>query len=258
MIVHQKFTGNYLRNFTYLLEGQSEVLCVDPWDDKQVMEMLADIGKPLKAIINTHEHWDHIRGNQKLSAQTGCDIWAHHQAQDKIESINKLLYKGDIISLDKKSDYKIEVMDTPGHTFAHLCLKLIKDDNIIAVFTGDTLFNAGVGNCHNGGDPKVLYSTIKEQFSSLPDDTNLYPGHEYTENNLKFSLDREPKNKATKDLLLEVKKHDFSCTPLATTFKIERRINPFLRLDNHEIRSNINAVSSEDTFLKLRKLRDKW
>ena len=77
-----------------------------------------------------------------------------------------------------------------------------------ALFCGDTLFNAGAGNCHNGGHPDELYKTFAEQLAKLPDDTLIYPGHDYIENNLRFTLDREPDNAEAKALLPRAERQD--------------------------------------------------
>ena len=76
----------------------------------------------------------------------------------------------------------------------HICLRSHGDRP--ALFSGDTLFNAGAGNCHNGGNPEDLYATFVDQLARLPDDTQVYPGHDYIENNLRFTLAREPDNTA--------------------------------------------------------------
>ena len=70
-----------------------------------------------------------------------------------------------------------------------------------ALFCGDTLFNAGAGNCHNGGHPAELYKTFDEQLARLPSSTLIYPGHDYVENNLRFTLDCEPDNKKAREML---------------------------------------------------------
>ena len=101
-------------------------------------------------------------------------------------------------------------------TLAHLCLLLEGPGGPKGIFSGDTLFNAGVGNCHNGGDPEVLFETVSKQLKDLPGDVLLYPGHEYLENNLGFTLDREPSNGDAKTLLDEVQKSN----PLPSGYRI--------------------------------------
>lgn len=258
MKVHQIFTGNDLRNFSYLIQcSEKEFYCVDPWDGEDTLAVIEDMGGELKAIINTHEHDDHTRGNSFLVEKTGCEIWAHENADGKIDGVNRFLKKGDLLEL---GDGTFEVMDTPGHTNAHLCLLLREGSEPIAVFTGDTLFNAGVGNCHGGGDPEVLYETIKNQFQNLPDNVLVYPGHEYLGNNLKFTLSREPSNEKAKELYSVWSETDFSKEYLFTNMGLEREVNTFLRLNNEEIIAGLTGDRSDDkqTFLRLRELRNTW
>ena len=82
---------------------------------------------------------------------------------------------------------------------SHVCL--LSHTDTPALFCGDTLFNAGAGNCHNGGHPHELYQTFVQQLAKLPDTTRIYPGHDYWENNLGFTLDREPDNAKAAELL---------------------------------------------------------
>ncbi|HBK76262.1 MAG TPA: hydroxyacylglutathione hydrolase, partial [Gammaproteobacteria bacterium] len=93
-----------------------------------------------------------------------------------------------------------------------------------AIFCGDTLFNAGAGNCHNGGHPEELYDTFATQLSKLPDDTRVYPGHDYWENNLDFTLDREPDNQKARDLRNDNGTQDPEHA-LVSTLGLEKEIN---------------------------------
>ena len=93
---------------------------------------------------------------------------------------------GDVIKVGKTVE--LEAMDTPGHTMCHICLRAHGDRP--ALFCGDTLFNAGAGNCHNGGHPAELYATFADQLDKLPENTQIYPGHDYIANNLGFTLDQ--------------------------------------------------------------------
>ncbi len=250
MIV-QLYTQSQLRNFTYLIKAEAGWYCIDPFDAEQVTSRID--GK-LIAVINTHEHWDHTKGNEVLRDQTGCEVWAHSAAVGKIQGVDRFLSKDETIDLGESKSFL--VMDTPGHTHAHLCLLYSEEGSPKAVFTGDTLFNAGVGNCHNGGDPEVLYETISKQFQNLDGQIKVYPGHEYLGNNLKFTLDREPTNQSAKDLYKDYEKDNF----LVTNMNLERQINTFLRLDQDEIKNKLEGDTSSEkqVFLRLRELRNKW
>ena len=262
MQVHQIFTGNYLRNFNYLIELDSKnFYCVDPWDASVILDFIEERNGKLTAIINTHEHDDHTQGNNELKRKTGCEIYTHENGKGKVPGATKYLSKGDTIALEKDKDngWEFEIMDTPGHTFAHLCLLLKNNNNPYAVFSGDTLFNAGVGNCYNGGDPEVLYDTISKQFQTLPDEVIVYPGHEYLKNNLEFTLNREPSNAFAKDFLGKQEGVDWFKEPIQTNIETEKKINTFLRLEEKEIIGNLkDGDSPKQVFIQLRELRNKW
>ena len=108
---------------------------------------------------------------------------------------------------------------------SHVCL-LSKTDQP-ALFSGDTLFNAGAGNCHGGGHPEELYETFVKQLAELPDDTQIYPGHDYITNNLAFTLDREPDNAAAADLLADLETRHDPGRAMVTTLAQEKDFNTF-------------------------------
>jgi hydroxyacylglutathione hydrolase len=254
--VHQIYTFSPLRNFSYLIEREnSNAVCVDPFDADQMLSFAKSLNLNIDLIINTHEHLDHYCGNAAIVKSTNAKVFAHTNANGKIPGVDQFLSVGDEIEV---KDGKLIVMDTPGHTFAHLCLKYIQNNEVKAVFTGDTLFNAGVGNCHNGGDPSVLYKTISEQFHCLDDEVILYPGHDYVENNLEFTIDREPSNTCACEWLKKVKESD--STKMNFSVKEEREFNSFFRLNSEEIVSKLNGnvESEKEVFLRLRELRNKW
>ena len=259
MKIHPIYTHNSLRNFTYLIElSDASCLVLDPWDDKQVNEALQQHQLNLSVIINTHEHWDHTQGNQALVDQHQCEVWAHANGEGKIPCLTRSLAAHENIPLE--NNIELKVLDTPGHTFAHLCFVVFEQGQAKAVFTGDTLFNAGVGNCHNGGDPAVLYQTISEQFHSLPNDVIVYPGHDYLENNLRFTLDLEASNDMAAKWLEKAVQADPANNPLLTTIGDEHQFNTIFRLKNPEIRNSLGLSDSseKDVFLALRARRNSW
>ncbi|MBI2747761.1 MAG: MBL fold metallo-hydrolase, partial [Burkholderiales bacterium] len=199
MIVKQIWTANAYRNFNYLIAcGETgEALAVDPLDHEKCLKAARDEGWDITQILNTHEHRDHTGGNGPMVEKTGAKILAHKNAKDKISGIARGLAAGDIVRIGKTVE--LEALDTPGHTMSHVCLRSHTDQP--ALFCGDTLFNAGAGNCHNGGHPEALYKTFSEQLANLPDDTLIYPGHDYIENNLRFTLSREPDNRRAHEIL---------------------------------------------------------
>jgi len=259
MKIHQLYTHNELRNFTYIIElDNQDALVIDPWDADVINSELSARSLILKTIINTHEHWDHTQGNKALVGEHQCEVWAHNNGKGKIPGLTRTLFAGEKIDLE--SDNQLLVLDTPGHTFAHLCFILLEQGTATAVFTGDTLFNAGVGHCR-GGNEEVLYKTISEQFQTLDDSIMVFPGHDYLENNLRFTLNFEPDNSNAISWLAKVQAGDYQPGNLRTTIGDEKTFNSFLRLDNPQIIQNLNLSEQSDgksVFLALRAKRDNW
>jgi len=263
LIVKQIWTANAYRNFNYLIacSETGEALAIDPLDSAQCLQVARDAGWEITQILNTHEHHDHTGGNQAVVDQTGAKVLAHARARDKIPGLSRGLVAGDIVRVGKTVE--LEALDTPGHTMCHICLRAHGQQS--AIFTGDTLFNAGAGNCHNGGDPKSLYDTFAEQLEKLPPDTRVYPGHDYVENNLRFTLDREPDNKKAAALLDQVTGQD-PADPYVSTIAEERDVNTFFRLRSPSVIAQLRERFPElpeqpdprTVFIKLRELRNSW
>ena len=263
MIVKQIWTGNAYRNFNYLIAcGETgEALAIDPLDSEKCLKAAKDAGWEITQILNTHEHHDHTGGNAAVVAATGAKILAHKNAGDKIADVARGLGAGDIIKVGKTVE--LEALDTPGHTMCHICLRSHTDKP--ALFSGDTLFNAGAGNCHNGGAPATMFTTFAEQLDKLPDDTKIYPGHDYIENNLRFTLDREPDNAAAQTMLGRLAGQDLNQAHV-TTMQVEREINTFFRLSSPTVIARLREAfpdlpenpDARTVFLKLRELRNSW
>ena len=262
MIVEKIWTANAYRNFNYLIvcPESGEALAIDPLDHQQCLDIANKNQWDITQILNTHEHWDHIGGNENIVNATSAKIIAHKNAKDQIPNIDKGVNHGDIIKVGRSIE--LECLDTPGHTMSHICM--LSHTEIPALFSGDTLFNAGAGNCHNGGDPKKLYKTFTEQLNRLPIETQIYPGHDYLTNNLKFTLDREPENQTALKMLNKHKDED--PTKVVTTLKDEMSFNTFFRLQSpgviNKLRESFSNLeinpSPEVVFLKLRELRNHW
>ncbi len=263
MRVIQHYTGSKLRNFTYFIVGnQGHAFIVDPWDGEESLEKVKQESALVKGVINTHEHWDHTRGNEVIVKKTDCPVYAHPRAKGKVKEADVFMNDGEKIVIDNETE--LMAIDTPGHTFAHLCLILFHQGRIEGVFTGDTLFNAGVGNCHNGGDPETLFQTIEEKFQTLDDHVRVYPGHEYLGNNLGFTLKYEPGNEEAKSWQKKYESIDWENSPQTTTIAEEKKINLFLRLESNGIQLPIGHEATQvsrdrkNTFLTLRELRNHW
>ena len=263
MLVERIWTGNAYRNYNYLIAcpETGEALAIDPLDHEKCLSTAKVRGWQITQLLNTHEHHDHTGGNDAIVAATGAKVIAHHKAGGKIPGMNRGVQAGDIIRVGKTVE--LECLDTPGHTMCHICLRSHTEQP--ALFSGDTLFNAGAGNCHNGGDPLLMYASFADQLAKLPDNTQVYPGHDYLENNLKFTLDREPDNAAAKALLPDVVDHD-PATSMVTTLADEKQFNTFLRLSSASVIARLRErfpdlpdnPDARTVFVRLRELRNSW
>jgi len=263
VIVEQIWTANAYRNFNYVVAcpETGDALAIDPLDFSKCLAVAQDRGWRITQIVNTHEHGDHIGGNKGMVAATGAKVIAHKNAAARIPNMDRGVGAGDVIKVGATVD--LECLDTPGHTMSHICLLSHTDQP--ALFSGDTLFNAGAGNCHNGGHPEELYETFSEQLSRLRDDTLVYPGHDYLLNNLRFTLDREPDNAVARQMISDYQDQD-PADALVTTLAQEHEINTFFRLDSPSVIARLQESfpgigdnpDARTVFLKLRELRNSW
>jgi hydroxyacylglutathione hydrolase len=263
MLVAQLWTANSWRNFNYVIacSETGEAVAVDPLDHARCLEHARSEGFEITRVVNTHEHRDHTGGNAQVVAATGAQVLAHWRAADRIGGVDRGLRAGDVIKVGRTVE--LECLDTPGHTMSHVCL--LAHGDAPALFCGDTLFNAGAGNCYNGGDPEALYETFANRLAALPDDTRVYPGHEYLANNLRFTLAREPDNASAASLLASHGSQDPD-RALVTTLAQEKEINTFFRLRSPTLIARLRDAfpdlpdepDSKTVFLRLRELRNRW
>lgn len=265
MLIRQIPIRNALSNYMYLLacEETLEAIAIDPLDHALCLQTAKELGWKIKTVANTHHHHDHIGGNEPVIAATGAQLVSHLDAMQSIPNVDRGLQAGDTL---KCGELNLKVMDTPGHTMSHICLYFSGiEGEKPALFCGDTLFNAGIGRCDLGGAPEIMYQTFVEQFYPLGDDVRVFPGHDYIENNLRFTLDREPDNLSAQSLCAQFKA-GLSAESYVSTIGMEREINVFFRLAQTQVRAGIAAsldtdvskLEDQSTFVGLRRIRDKW
>ncbi|OAY73905.1 putative hydroxyacylglutathione hydrolase 2, chloroplastic [Ananas comosus] len=157
--------------------------------------------------------------------------------KDRIPGIDIALHDGETWMFAR---HQVLVMETPGHTRGHVSYYF---PGCGAVFTGDTLFSLSCGKLFEG-NPEQMLSSLRK-IMSLPDDTNIYCGHEYTLSNSKFALSIEPENEELQEYAAQVAHLRSKKQPtIPTTLKREKQCNPFLRTSSPEIRQNLRIPAT--------------
>jgi len=157
---------------TYLLTSGSDALLVDPVRERYdtYRAVLASRGLSLKMVLETHMHADHLMINRAAKEGFGAPVVMHRASPSPL--VDRHVDDGDAIAL---GDRQISVMHTPGHTPDSVCYRL---DG--AVLTGDTLMIGGSGRCDfPGGDAGAQFDAVTTRLFTLPDETIVYPGHDY-------------------------------------------------------------------------------
>ncbi|CAA7027294.1 unnamed protein product [Microthlaspi erraticum] len=229
-------------NYAYILhdEDTGTVGVVDPSEAEPIMDSLRKSGRNLTYILNTHHHYDHTGGNLELKDRYGAKVIGSAGDRDRIPGIDIALKDGDKWMF---AGHEVHVMDTPGHTKGHISLYF---PGSRAIFTGDTLFSLSCGKLFEGS-PKQMLASL-QRISSLPDDTSIYCGHEYTLSNAKFALSTEPNNEVLQSYAAHVAELRSKKLPtIPTTLKMEKACNPFLRVSNPDIRRVLGIPESADT-----------
>ena len=242
-------------NFIYLYQyGQNSVLVVDPSDSSSVLRTIEKRKLDLTTILVTHHHWDHIAGAAELKSKTGCRIVGGDK--QRIPGIDHVVSDGQIVTV---GDARIRVIATPGHTRTSVCyyIPASNDNKNGIVWTGDTLFVGGCGRVLEC-NAQVMWNSL-HKLASLPDQTLVYCGHDYTVENYEFALSIEPSNQAVKQRLQQVKQAQKQGRPtVPSTILQERMTNPFLRVDTPEVKNALHMpqAQSVEVFAELRRRKD--
>ncbi len=240
-------------NYVYLLhdEATKATAVVDPSEANPVLEALQKTGWTLTQILNTHHHWDHTGGNEELKNATGAKVVGAFNDKHRIAGIDITVSEGQTW---KVGELTSKVLEIPGHTTGHIAFYFSQDD---AVFCGDTLFTLGCGRLFEGTPAQMWRSLTR--LASLPPQTRVFCGHEYTAVQTKFCLSVEPGNELLRERVVRVL-HDTNLgkPTVPSTMQEELLTNPFLRPQSPEIRQNLNLLkaSDEEVFAELRLRKD--
>lgn len=185
-----------MENFVYLLGSTDakEVAVVDPaWDVEAIERAASQDGKTISCAVLSHCHFDHINGIPDLLSRHDVPVYAQKaeidfspQLRDLASSI-KGLAPGDEIPI---GPLKIKALHTPGHTPGSQCFYCGG-----SLVSGDTLFIKACGRCDlPGGDPEAMHRSLTQVLAKLPDETKLFPGHDYADVPVSTIADEKKEN----------------------------------------------------------------
>jgi len=240
-------------NYVYLAHDAAtgSTAVIDPAVAGPVLEALDAKGWTLTHILNTHHHGDHIGGNLELKRKTGCVIIGSHLDPERIDGIDQQVGEGDTVML---GNAKAHVFDVPGHTRGHIAYWFEDSD---ALFSGDTLFAMGCGRLFEGS-PEQMWTSLSK-FAALPDQTQIYCAHEYTQSNGKFALSVEPENTelvTRMDAVNAMRAKGLPTVP--SNIGLEKATNPFLRPASANLQRTIGLEGAGlvEIFAETRRLKD--
>jgi len=247
-------------NFAYLVvdDASKECAVVDCAEAGKVIAAAEQHFVNLVAVLTTHWHGDHSGGNQDIVAKLpGLKVYGASAEGGRIPALTNPVEDGDTFRIGA---LEARVLGIPAHTSGHVAYYF---PALGAVFTGDTMFIAGCGRVFEG-KAETMVSSLKK-LAQLPESTQVYCGHEYTEKNLRFALTLEPNNPALRA------KHQWAVKARAegkwtvpSTIGDEKKFNPFLRTDSAELRASLKKIDprlGDDPvaiFARTRELKDRF
>jgi hydroxyacylglutathione hydrolase len=209
---------------------------IDAPEAAPVETALKGNGWKLTDILVTHHHGDHTGGIVALKERYGCKVTAPRAEAARIPAVDVEVGEGDTVSVGGLS---ARVIETPGHTLGHIAY-WFEGEKI--VFVGDTLFSIGCGRVIEG-TPEMMWDSLLK-LRELPDATQVFCGHEYTQANVRFAQTIEPNNKVLAARAAAVNELIAMGKPtIPVSIGAEKAANPFLRADVPEVAEAVGLAA---------------
>jgi hydroxyacylglutathione hydrolase len=212
-------------NYIWLLHDEEvgHTAVVDPGDGQAVLDGAARHGWRIDQVLITHWHPDHTAGIPAVVGATGAKVWGPEAERDRFAGLDHGLAEGDRVMI---GSHEAEVWHAPGHTLGHIAYIFAGH-----ALVGDTLFAGGCGRLFEG-TPDQMHESL-QRLRQLPDETIVYPAHEYTLGNYRFLAAEAPGDPAVARRLTEVAALREAGRPtVPTTIAEEKSSNLFLRAAN--------------------------
>src|ERR1700689_1603679 len=226
---------------------------IDAPEAAAVEAALKKTGWRLTDILVTHHHPAHPQGVGALKDHYKCRVVAPRNEAARIAHVDETVGEGDTVRVGALQG---RVIDTPGHTAGHISYFFPADK---LAFVGDTLFSIGCGRVIEG-NPEMMWQSLLK-LRGLPDDTQFYCGHEYTDANIRCAKTIEPNNRALAARAEQVKTELAAGKPtIPATIGAEKAANPFLRADDAEVAKSLGLSGSPawKVFAEIRERKNKF
>ncbi|KJH47899.1 hydroxyacylglutathione hydrolase [Dictyocaulus viviparus] len=229
-------------NYMYLVYSEKDLqgFAVDPVEPQKIKTVADSCKVTVSAALVTHHHWDHAGGMNEFRKLWPSENVQIYGGDSRIDNLNRKVEHNEKFCIGQM---EVIALKTPCHTKGHICYYVSHSgDNRNIVLTGDTLFIAGCGKFFEGTAAE-MHHNLNEVLAKLPDDTYVYPGHEYTLSNLKFAHYIEPNNENVKRKLEWAAQQKAKNVPtVPSTIAEEKETNPFMRTFSPEIQQKVGAV----------------
>jgi hydroxyacylglutathione hydrolase len=242
-------------NYAYVVrdEASEKTALIDAPEVDPIVAALEERGWGLDQIWITHHHGDHTEGVDALKAKYGSTVVGHAKDRSRLPALDLEVSEGETVTL---GDSTAKVIDVSGHTIGHIAF-IMEEDR--AAFTADSLMALGCGRVFEGTHAMMWESLSK--FLSLPDDVQVYSGHNYGAANGRFALSIEPENADLLARIDRIKDADAAGKPIVpVTMAEEKATNPFLRAVVPSVKAGVGLPDCDDAlvFGEIRRRKDSF
>jgi hydroxyacylglutathione hydrolase len=242
-------------NYDFLVHDpvSGRTALVDAADPAPILDALTERGWTLDEIWLTHHHWDHIDGAAGLFEATGATITGAAADQHRLPPLTRVVEPGQSFDF---AGHEVQIMGADGHTLGHIAYYI---PDAKALFSADSLMVLGCGRLFEG-TPEQMWETLS-RFATLPEDTMIYSGHEYTASNARFALTIEPENATLRNrakTIEEMRMKGEATVP--APLSLELATNPFLRAHLAPVKKALGMADASDValFAEIRARKDRF
>lgn len=238
-------------NYAYLVKGPDGITIIDAPEAAPIISALEARGWQADTLLITHHHHDHHGGTQALRDRYGLKVFGPKAEADRLPPLDVAVEHG---FEHGTGAAHWQVLQVAGHTLGHIAYHYPQAH---ALFSADSLMVMGCGRLFEG-TPTQMWETLA-MLLDLPDETQIYSGHEYTASNMRFALSVEPENRALLERAHSVKALLAKNLPtVPARLDLEKETNPFLRAPLAEMKQilGLPAATDAQAFAELRRRKD--